>query len=88
MDKFTFDFERETFRIEGNDVNYEHSLPGLKNHKEKILAAAGVKVMNMSDFRTAMEDFRAGRLDQQELVDKIIEAAVDSVKSQFPEELN
>ena len=88
MDKFIFDFENETFRIEGNDISYEHQLPGLQNSREKILNAAGIKVMEMKEFKEVIEEFREGKLDQDELVEKIIEAAMDAVKSEFPEELN
>ena len=88
MDKFIFDFENETFRIEENNATFEHQIPGLKENREKILEAAGIKIMEMKEFNTAIEDFLAGKLDKEELVKKITEAAMDAVKSQFPEELN
>ena len=88
MDRFIFDFEAETFSVENDDGVLENHIPGLKNSRERILADAGIMIMDGSDMKDLFTEFKNGAIDQDELFEKIMEKVVDHVKSQYHDSLN
>jgi hypothetical protein len=88
MDRFIFDFEAETFSVENDDGVLENHIPGLKNSRERILADAGIMIMDGSDMKDLFTEFKNGTIDQDELFEKIMEKVVDHVKSQYHDSLN
>ncbi|MBR3349954.1 MAG: hypothetical protein IKG55_07760 [Solobacterium sp.] len=88
MDRIIFDFENETFTVENDDGVLEHNIPGLKNSRERILADAGIMLMDASEVTELFKEFREGDIDQEEFVEKIMETFLDHVKSQYHDSLN
>ena len=88
MDRIIFDFETETFTVENDEGTMEHKLPGLKNSRERILADAGIMIMDASEMNELFRQYQAGTLDQEEFFEKIMESLVDHVKSRYHDSLN
>lgn len=88
MDKITFDFEKELFCVENDEVKFEQYIPGLKDSKNRILADAGIMMMDAAGMSEVIRSFQEGNLDQDEFIEKILETVLDHVKSQYHDALN
>lgn len=88
MDRIIFDFETETFTVENDEGTMEHKLPGLKNSRERILADAGIMIMDASEMNELFRQYQDGTIDQEEFFEKIMESLVDHVKSRYHDSLN
>ena len=88
MDRIIFDFETEVFRIENDEVTMEQKLPGLKNSRERILADAGIMMMDASGMNELFREYQEGKIDQEEFFERIMESVLDHVKSQYHDSLN
>lgn len=88
MDRIIFDFENETFIAENDEGKLEQRIPGLSNSRQRILADAGIMMMDASDMGEIFRQFQDGTLDQEEFFDKLMEKILDRVKSQYHDSLN
>lgn len=88
MDKVIFDFENETMEMTTDSGSFREHIKGLAMNREKILAAAGVAVLDLDEMKGLMEQLRAGEIDEQEFLEKCVTAAIDAMKSRFHETLN
>ena len=88
MDRIIFDFETETFTAENDDGSIQQKIPGLKNSRERILADAGIMMMDSSEMGDLFRQFQDGTLDQEEFFEKLMEKILDHIKSQYHDSLN
>ena len=88
MDRIIFDFENEIFTVENDEGTMEQKLPGLKNSRERILADAGIMVLDASEVGELVREYREGDLDKDDLIEKIFESVLDHVKSRYHDSLN
>lgn len=88
MDRIIFDFETEVFRVENDEGTLEHKIPGLKNSRERILADAGIMMMDASGMKDVFREYQDGVIDREEFLEKIMETVLDHVKSQYHDSLN
>lgn len=88
MDRIIFDFETETFTVENDEGTLEHKLPGLKKSRERILADAGIMIMDASEMKELFREYQEGIIDQDEFFEKIMESVLDQVKSRYHDSLN
>lgn len=88
MDRIIFDFENETFTAENDEGRLEQKIPGLSRSKQRILADAGIMMMDASDMGDLFREYQDGTLDQEEFFEKLMEKILDHVKSQYHDSLN
>lgn len=88
MDKITFDFENEEFTYTLNGHETTQSMPGLRLREAEILASAGIIELDMTEMRDLLQELMTGGIDVEEFLQKSRDIIEDSIKSEFPEELN
>ena len=88
MDRIIFDFENESFSVENDEVKFEQNIPGLRNSRERILADAGIMMLDAAGMRELISQFQDGTMDQEEFVEKLLETVLDHIKSQYHDSLN
>ena len=88
MNKLTFDFDKEEMIMvkDGNEI--VEVLPGLKDRRDAIMAAAGIMRMELDLPANAMEALADPDIDFAELAEKVCEIIEDSLKSKYPQGLN
>ena len=61
MDRITFDFENELFIAENDEGKLEQKIPGLSKSRQRILADAGILIMDASGMGDLLRQLRDGR---------------------------
>ncbi len=88
MDRITFDFENDLFIAENNEGKLEQKIPGLSRSRQRILADAGILIMDASGMGDLLRQLQDGTLDQEEFCEELMEKILDHVKSQYHDSLN
>ena len=88
MDRITFDFENDLFIAENDEGKLEQKIPGLSKSRQRILADAGILIMDASGMGDLLRQLQDGTLDQEEFCEELMEKILDHVKSQYHDSLN
>lgn len=88
MDRITFDFENGLFIAENDEGKLEQKIPGLSRSRQRILADAGILIMDASGMGDLLRQLQDGTLDQEEFCEELMEKILDHVKSQYHDSLN
>ncbi|MDO4520322.1 MAG: hypothetical protein Q4D59_00165 [Erysipelotrichaceae bacterium] len=88
MDRITFDFENDLFIAENDEGKLEQKIPGLSRSRQRILADAGILIMDASGMGDLLRQLQDGTLDQEEFCEELMEKILDHVKSQYHDSLN
>ena len=88
MDRITFDFENDLFIAENDEGKLEQKIPGLSSSRQRILADAGILIMDASGMGDLLRQLQDGTLDQEEFCEELMEKILDHVKSQYHDSLN
>ena len=88
MDRITFDFENDLFIAENDEGKLEQKIPGLSRSRQRILADAGILIMDASGMGDLLRQLQDGTLDQEEFCEELMEKILDHGKSQYHDSLN
>ena len=59
-----------------------------RGNLDKILASAGIAILDMSEMKELIDQLTAGEIDEEEFLEKSLGVALDAIKSRFHENLN
>lgn len=88
MDKITFDFEKETMELQTDAGSFTEHIRGLAGSRDKILASAGIAILDLSEMKELVDQLTSGDIDEDEFLEKSLSVALDAIKSRFHENLN
>ncbi len=88
MDRIVFDFENETMEMQTDSGSFTEHIHGLAANRDKILASAGIAILDMSEMKELIDQLTAGEIDEEEFLEKSLGVALDAIKSRFHENLN
>ena len=74
--------------METENGSFTEHISGLAANYDKILAAAGIAVLDFTEMKELVDKLTSGEIDEEEFLEQSIGIALDAMKSRFHENLN